>query len=227
MESSDRPDDPTRCLLLLPMRCGRTRTRAAGSTDEPAFYSMTCHIGFGKVTGALPNGRAGGTRLSNGLAPVDGSERLGPTAVLRSAAFLDSRKWTNCHALNLKFDKHIVRGGDGAQRLGEPLQTLFRPRRDAGSGQHTRCQTLKAAKKDPLSFLGIVVRVAGYCAYFNDLQPDVQDEIIERTAIGSAEPLIFSLQHFCLHDGPGMPSLVFSKVVPYAVSGARTSNPGR
>jgi formate C-acetyltransferase len=45
-------------------------------------------------------------------------------------------------------------------------------------------QTLKAAKKDPLSYLGIVVRVAGYCAYFNDLQPDVQDEIIERTAHG-------------------------------------------
>jgi formate C-acetyltransferase len=45
-------------------------------------------------------------------------------------------------------------------------------------------QTLKAAKKDPLSYQGIVVRVAGYCAYFNDLQPDVQDEIIERTAHG-------------------------------------------
>ncbi|MGO9214091.1 MAG: pyruvate formate lyase family protein [Syntrophales bacterium] len=155
-----------------------------GGQYVPGFYSMTCHIGFGKVTGALPNGRAGGTRLSNGLAPVDGSERLGPTAVLRSAAFLDSRKWTNCHALNLKFDKHIVQGETGRNALVNLFKHYF-----AQGGMQVQvnildAQTLKAAKKDPLSYPGIVVRVAGYCAYFNDLQPDVQDEIIERTAHG-------------------------------------------
>ncbi|MRR38511.1 formate acetyltransferase, partial [bacterium] len=60
-----------------------------GGRYVPGFYSMTCHIGFGRVTGALPNGRLAGKRLSNGLAPSDGSERRGPTAVLRSAASLD------------------------------------------------------------------------------------------------------------------------------------------
>ena len=155
-----------------------------GGQYVPGFYSMTCHIGFGKVTGALPNGRAAGTRLSNGLAPVDGSERLGPTAVLRSAAFLDSRKWTNCHALNLKFDKNIVQGETGRNALVNLFKNYF-----AQGGMQVQvnildAQTLKAAKKDPLSYPGIVVRVAGYCAYFNDLQPDVQDEIIERTAHG-------------------------------------------
>ena len=155
-----------------------------GGQYVPGFYSMTCHIGFGKVTGALPNGRAAYTRLSNGLAPVDGSERLGPTAVLRSAASLDSRKWMNCYALNLKFDKQIVQGETGRNAL----VNLFKHYFDSGGMQVQvnilDAQTLLAAKKDPSSYPGIVVRVAGYCAYFNDLQPDVQDEIIERTVHG-------------------------------------------
>jgi pyruvate formate-lyase/glycerol dehydratase family glycyl radical enzyme len=155
-----------------------------GGQYVPGFYSMTCHIGFGRVTGALPNGRPAGARLSNGLAPADGAERLGPTAVLRSAASLDSRRWTNCHALNLKFDKQTVGGRTGCRAL----MSLFRNYFDQGGMQVQvnilDAETLKAAKKDPASYPGIVVRVAGYCAYFNDLQPDVQEEIIERTAHG-------------------------------------------
>lgn len=155
-----------------------------GGQYVPGFYSMTCHVGFGKVTGALPNGRASGTRLSNGLAPVDGAERLGPTAVLRSAASLDSRKWMNCYALNMKFDKQVVQGEAGRKALVNLFKHYF-----AQGGMQVQvnildAETLKAAKKDPSSYPGIVVRVAGYCAYFNDLQPDVQDEIIERTTHG-------------------------------------------
>ena len=155
-----------------------------GGQYVPGFYSMTCHLGFGHVTGALPNGRPAGRRLSNGLAPADGSERLGPTAVLRSAASLDSRKWMNCHALNLKFDKQIVQGKTGRKALVNLFKNYF-----AQGGMQVQVnildtETLKAAKKDPASYKGVVVRVAGYCAYFNDLQPDVQDEIIEGTAHG-------------------------------------------
>ncbi len=155
-----------------------------GGRYVPGFYSMTCHIGFGRVTGALPNGRPAGQRLSNGLAPADGSERLGPTAVLRSAASLDSRKWMNCCALNLKFEKRTVQGETGRNALVSLFRNYF-----AQGGMQVQvnvldAETLRAAKKDPASYPGIVVRVAGYCAYFNDLQPEVQDEIIERTAHG-------------------------------------------
>lgn len=155
-----------------------------GGQYVPGFYSMTCHIGFGKVTGALPNGRLSGTRLSNGLAPVDGSERLGPTAVLRSAASLDNRKWMNCYALNLKFDKQVVQGETGRKALVNLFKHYFTQGGMQVQVNVLDAETLKAAKKDPSSHPGIVVRVAGYCAYFNDLQPDVQDEIIERTAHG-------------------------------------------
>jgi formate C-acetyltransferase len=155
-----------------------------GGQYVPGFYSMTCHVGFGKVTGALPDGRLAGKRLSNGLAPVDGAERLGPTAVLRSAASLDSRKWMNCHALNMKFDKKTVQGQTGRRALVHLFRNYFNQGGMQVQANVLDAETLKAAKEDPASYPGIVVRVAGYCAYFNDLQPDVQDEIIDRTAHG-------------------------------------------
>jgi pyruvate formate-lyase/glycerol dehydratase family glycyl radical enzyme len=155
-----------------------------GGQYVPGFYSMTCNIGFGRVTGALPNGRLAGQRLSNGLAPVDGSERCGPTAVLRSAASLDSRKWTNCHALNLKFDKKMVQGKAGRNALVSLFKNYFSQGGMQVQVNVLDAETLREAKRDPSLHPGIVVRVAGYCAYFNDLQPDVQDEIIERTAHG-------------------------------------------
>ncbi len=162
----------------------RAHRNSRGGQYVPGFYSMTCHVGFGKVTGALPDGRLAGKRLSNGLAPVDGAERLGPTAVLRSAASLDSRKWMNCHALNMKFDKKTVQGQTGRKALVHLFRNYFSQGGMQVQVNVLDAETLKAAKRDPASHPGIVVRVAGYCAYFNDLQPDVQDEIIDRTAHG-------------------------------------------
>jgi pyruvate formate-lyase/glycerol dehydratase family glycyl radical enzyme len=155
-----------------------------GGRYIPGIYSMTCHIAFGRLTGALPNGRGSGQRLSNGLSPADGADRKGPTAVLRSAASLDSRKWSNCCALNLKFDRKTVAGKAGRSALACLFTTYF----DQGGMQVQAnvldADMLRAAKQNPADYPGIVVRVAGYCAYFNDLQPSVQDEIIERTTHG-------------------------------------------
>lgn len=155
-----------------------------GGAYVPGFYSMTCHHGFGLSTGALPNGRRAGARLSNGLAPVDGADRNGPTAVLRSAASLDSSRWANCGALNLKFDRRAVAGRAGAQALAHLVTDYV-----ARGGMQVQinvldADTLREARADPSAHPGIVVRVAGYCAYFADLQPEVQDEIIERTTHG-------------------------------------------
>jgi formate C-acetyltransferase len=157
-----------------------------GGRYIPGFYSMTCHIGFGRKTGALPCGRRYGERLSNGLAPVDGCERQGPTAVLQSAASLDSRKWGNCCALNMKFEKSLIQG----ERGRDVLTGLFRTYFDMGGMQVQvnvlDADMLKAARNDPTLYPDLVVRVAGYCVYFNDLQPAVKDEIIERTAHGTS-----------------------------------------
>ena len=162
----------------------RSHKNSRGGRYVPGFYSMTCHHGFGRRTGALPDGRRAGERFANGIAPVDGVERAGPSAVLRSASALDSRAWANCYALNLKFDHRAVAGTAGRRALVSLLKNYF-----AQGGMQVQINvldaaTLRAAQQNPADHPGIVVRVAGYCAYFHDLQPDVQDEIIERTAHG-------------------------------------------
>ncbi|HEY5532087.1 MAG TPA: pyruvate formate lyase family protein [Candidatus Anoxymicrobiaceae bacterium] len=160
----------------------RAHRNSRGGMYIPGFYSMTCHIGFGRVTGALPDGRHAGERLSNGLSPVDGRERGGPTAVLGSAASLDSARWANCYALNLKFDKATVQGARGR----DILTGLFNGYFELGGMQVQvnvlDADVLRAARDDPTLYPDLVVRVAGYCVYFNDLQPAVKEEIIERTA---------------------------------------------
>ncbi|MFO7557259.1 MAG: pyruvate formate lyase family protein [Desulfobacterales bacterium] len=162
----------------------RAHKNTRGGQYVPGIYSMTCYIGFGEKTGALPNGRLAGKRLSNGLAPIDGADRQGPTAVLRSAASLDSSKWANCCALNIKFDKKIVQGNIGKRALSSMLRTYFEQGGMQVQINVLDSDMLRQAKQDPAAYPGIVVRVAGYCAYFKDLQPDVQNEIIERTSHG-------------------------------------------
>ena len=149
------------------------------------FYSMTCHHGFGSITGALPNGRPAGFRLSNGLSPVDGADRHGPTAVLNSAARLDNRHWANCYALNLKFEKSLIGGTRGIQTLKDLIRGYFR---QGGMELQINVQdtaVLRLAKENPEAYPGLMVRISGYCSYFCDLSPEVQEEIIARTAHGS------------------------------------------
>jgi formate C-acetyltransferase len=162
----------------------RAHRNSRGGQFIPGIYSMTCHIGFGRVTGALPNGRLAGSRLSNGLSAADGADRSGPFALLRSAAALDSSQWANCCALNVKFDQGLVRGRAGGVALGALFKTYFEQGGMQLQVNILDTETLLAARADPAAHPGIVVRVAGYCAYFNELQPDAQDEIIARTVHG-------------------------------------------
>jgi formate C-acetyltransferase len=156
-----------------------------GGRWVPGFYSMTCGTSFGRVTGALPNGRLAGARLSNGFSPVDGADISGPTAMLRSASSLNVHRWANGGALNIKFDARTVEGELGRRALAE----LFRTHLVDQEGMQVQvnildAETLRQAKADPQAFPNLLVRVSGYCAYFADLQPEVQDELIERTSHG-------------------------------------------
>ena len=159
----------------------RACRNSRGGQYIPGIYSMTCHNGFGKITGAMPNGRKARKRLSNGLSPVDGVDRNGPTAVLNSAASLDSRQWANCCALNLKFEKNSVQGDKGRLALSGLFKGYFKQGGMQLQVNVLDSEQLLQAKADPHAFPGLVVRVAGYCAYFNDLTPAVKDEIIERS----------------------------------------------
>lgn len=149
------------------------------------FYSMTCGHAFGRYTGALPDGRRAGTRLSNGCSPVDGMDRNGPSALFRSVAGLDKSRWANSQVLNATFDRKTIGRKQGAAKLASLLRTYFVDQ----DGMQVQIAVLNAddlrmARENPEAYPNLLVRVSGYCAYFADLRPEVQDEIIERTMHG-------------------------------------------
>ena len=157
---------------------GRPNTR--GGRYRVNLLPTTCHIYFGSVCGATPDGRRAGTPLSEGISPVQGADRRGPTAVLRSAAKMDHAR-TGGTLLNLKFTPALLAEDAGLDRLVQLVRSYFRL-----DGHHVQFNvvdtaTLRAAQRNPQQYRNLIVRVAGYSDYFCDLGPALQEEVIART----------------------------------------------
>jgi formate C-acetyltransferase len=140
----------------------------------------TCHVYFGSVVGATPDGRKAGLPVSEGISPVQGADRHGPTAVIRSAAKMDHVK-TGGTLLNLKFTPNLVNGDDGLEKWGHLVRGYFKL-----DGHHLQfnvvtADTLRKAQAEPARHRDLIVRVAGYSDYFCDLSAELQQEIISRT----------------------------------------------
>jgi formate C-acetyltransferase len=162
---------------------GRPNTR--GGRYRINLLPTTVHIYFGRVTGALPDGRRAGEPLSEGISPVQGADRRGPTAVLKSAAKMDHLR-TGGTLLNQKFTPQLLATREGITKLRQLVRTYFRL-----DGHHIQfnvvtTETLREAQTHPELFRGLIVRVAGYSDYFVDLGPELQEEIIRRTEHSSA-----------------------------------------
>jgi formate C-acetyltransferase len=140
----------------------------------------TCHVYFGAVMGAMPDGRCAGLPLSEGISPVQGVDRQGPTAVFKSAAKMDHLK-TGGTLLNMKFSPRLLEGTTGIDLLTGLVRGYF------GMDSHhvqfnvVTAETLREAQADPSNHRDLIVRVAGYSDYFCDISRELQDEIIERT----------------------------------------------
>jgi pyruvate formate-lyase/glycerol dehydratase family glycyl radical enzyme len=157
---------------------GRPNTK--GGTYHINLLPTTCHVYFGSVIGALPDGRRAGMPLSEGISPVQGADRNGPTAVIRSVAKMDHVR-TGGTLLNQKFTPQVLAGEDGLDTLVQLIRTYFRL-----DGHHIQfnvidAETLRAAQANPDQYRDLIVRVAGYSDYFCDLGQALQDEIIGRT----------------------------------------------
>jgi len=140
----------------------------------------TCHIYFGSVIGATPDGRNSGKPLSEGISPVQGADKKGPTAVLKSAAKFDHTK-TGGTLLNQKFTPDFFATDENIEKLIALIRGYFRM--DAHHIQFNVIdkQTLLDAQINPEQYQNLIVRVAGYSDYFNDLGEELQNEIIRRT----------------------------------------------
>ena len=159
------------------------RPNARGGVHRVNLLPTTCHVYFGSVIGALPDGRQAGQPLSEGISPVQGADRNGPTAVVRSAAKIDHLR-TGGTLLNQKFLPQVLADDAGIRKLGQLVRGYFRM-----DGHHIQfnvvdADTLREAQRHPENYRDLIVRVAGYSDYFVDLTPELQYEIIRRTAHG-------------------------------------------
>jgi formate C-acetyltransferase len=147
------------------------------------IYPVSAHIAFGSNTWATPDGRLAHEPLSDGISPKQGLDKQGPVATLNSASCLEHGKFANGTLLNMKFHPKSVEGDNGLTKLCHLVETYF----DKG-GMHLQynivsSDTLRKAQQQPEEYKDLVIRIAGFSAYFVELYKDLQDDLIKRTDI--------------------------------------------
>ena len=157
---------------------GKPNTK--GEVFHLNMLSTTCHVYFGLVLGASPNGRFSGKSISDGTSPSHGCDTHGPTNVIRSLGKLDQTK-SGGTLLNLRFVPSLLKREKDMEKLGHLIRSYF-----SLGGHHIQFNvvdtaTLLAAQACPEDYRDLLVRMAGYSDYFNDMNADLQQEIIDRT----------------------------------------------
>ena len=158
---------------------GRPNTK--GGSYHIDMLPTTCHIYFGSITGATPDGRKAGSPLSEGISPVQGADRNGPTAVIKSCGKMDQIR-TGGTLLNMKLMPKVLEGDQGIEKLASLVRTYFRYDAHHIQFNVVDIETLRAAQAHPENYRDLIVRVAGYSDYFCDIGLELQEEIISRTA---------------------------------------------
>ncbi len=151
-----------------------------GETFHLNMLSTTCHVYFGKVMGATPNGRLAQKSISDGTSPSHGADINGPSAVIKSLTKIDQVK-SGGTLLNQRFLPSLLKRDEDINKLGNLIRSYF-----ALGGHHIQFNivdtaTLLAAQENPEDYKDLLVRMAGYSDYFNDMNADLQQEVIDRT----------------------------------------------
>lgn len=176
----DYADDITRRVFESYFKLIDGRPNTKGGHFRINWLPTTCHIYFGSVIGAMPDGRLAGKPLSEGISPVQGADRKGPTAVVKSAAKIDHIR-TGGTLLNQKFTPQVLEDEDSRRKLMHLIRGYFKMDAHHIQFNVVNAETLRKAQANPEEYRDLIVRVAGYSDYFVDLTPELQEEIITRT----------------------------------------------
>lgn len=176
----DYVDDVMKSIFEVYFEAINGRPNTKGGRYFINMLPTTVHIYFGRVVGATPDGRKASEPLSEGVSPVQGADRHGPTAVIKSVAKMDHAR-TGGTLLNQKFSPHLLATQEGIDKLAFLIRSFFKL-----DGHHIQlnvvtAEILRDAQKNPEKYRDLIVRVAGYSDYFLDINKDLQDEIIART----------------------------------------------
>lgn len=176
----DYADDIMRSVFELYYSLVDGRPNTKGGSYHINLLPTTVHVYFGRVTGATADGRSAYQPLSEGVSPVQGADRKGPTAVFKSASKMDHVR-TGGTLLNQKFTPRLLEDEEGLDKTAHLIRSYFKL-----EGHHVQfnvvgTDTLRRAQKEPEKYRDLIVRVAGYSDYFINLGEDLQEEIIRRT----------------------------------------------
>jgi len=176
----DYADTITKAIFEAYFGAIDNRPNTKGGRHRINLLPTTVHVYFGKVTGATADGRRAHEPLSEGVSPVQGADRRGPTAVIKSVGKIDHIR-TGGTLLNQKFTPALLADEEGIRNLGHLVRSYFKL-----DGHHIQFNVvtaalLKEAQKHPEKYRDLIVRVAGYSDYFVDCGTELQDEIIRRT----------------------------------------------
>ncbi|GHU12711.1 formate C-acetyltransferase [Spirochaetia bacterium] len=161
-------------------------TNYRGGPYHTGMYTVSAHVPMGEMVGASPDGRLSGTPLADGgMSPMYGRDAAGPTAVLKSVSKLDKLLTSNGGLLNMKFLPEFFTSPGGVEKFGLFLRAFVDLEIPHIQFNVIRREDLLTAQKTPEAYRSLTVRVAGYTAYFTELDEKLQDEIIARTSYGS------------------------------------------
>ena len=154
-----------------------------GINNDARYVPFTSHVPFGKVVSATPNGRVAWFPLSDGSSPSHGADHNGPTAILLSNHNTKNygMRARAARLINVKFTPKCVEGDAGTEKLVQFIRTWCDLKLWHIQFNVINADTLKKAQKDPQKYRNLIVRIAGYSAYFVDLTPDLQNDLIART----------------------------------------------
>lgn len=177
----DEADDIAREAALIYCTEVQRYKNPRGGCFQPGLYPVSANVPMGMVCGATPDGRLAGQPLAEGVSPISGYDKNGPTAALNSVAKLDHHIASNGTLLNQKFHPSALSGQEGLSNLAALVRGYFDHK-----GMHVQFnvidrETLRKAQQNPEKYKNLVVRVAGYSAHFVSLDKSIQDDIISRT----------------------------------------------
>jgi choline trimethylamine-lyase len=174
-------DDLAREFTDFAAELAASYTGYCGCPIINGLYPVSSHVPHGKVVGALPSGRKAWTPLADGCSPSHGYDRRGPSAAMCSVARIHHDRHTAGTLLNMKLNPDLVKDDRGLVTLAALIRGYFKM-----GGYHVQfnvisSETLRKAQARPDEYRDLLVRVAGYSAYFSDLCKEIQDDIIART----------------------------------------------
>ena len=158
-------------------------TNPRGQKWSAAMFPVTANVMFGMMTAATPDGRSAGVPLADGISPVQQMDKNGPTAIAVSCASWDQTKYPGGTLMNMKFSPTCIQGEQGILKLSQLIQTYFEMGGMELQINVISAETLRNAQKDPESYKNLVVRVAGFSAYFVELHITGHNDLISRTEL--------------------------------------------